>query len=376
MPFVIAVAADFATGDYWIIVLLLFGFFIPGLLIVFLCTWPYLLGETFNVQLLQVGMQVLYTIGAGGIDTICDIFGAKQFHPVNHSNRLGGYFVWATVMLSVGGLTAELVYSMIANVKVVAAFGSMLVCLVVASVLFLFGTKRYIVRKINKKDNLLTVRAAVESMRFWKKMDDGKLVVCRPGFEKVKESKGGHIRDDLVTAAMRLLMIIPVQGFFIPFNIALQQMSNMLITMSFAMSHPVMWTGSNMVFATSLPTFVLGIVANKYIYPYLNKKRIYLSTSRKICIGSVAWMLVYLSMVGVDHRIRRVYAETGEKINIGWQFFPYAIGSFGYIFGNPPQDELTFRLAPEEWKVLGNAINKVRWEPSLLFLCSSLCART
>jgi hypothetical protein len=201
-------------------------------------------------------------------------------------------------------------------------------------------------------------------------------VVCRPGFEKVKESKGGHIRDDLVTAAMRLLMIIPVQGFFIPFNIALQQMSNMLITMSFAMSHPVMWTGSNMVFATSLPTFVLGIVANKYIYPYLNKKRIYLSTSRKICIGSVAWMLVYLSMVGVDHRIRRVYAETGEKINIGWQFFPYAIGSFGYIFGNPPQDELTFRLAPEEWKVLGNAINKVRWEPSLLFLCSSLCART
>ena len=100
MPFVIAVAADFATGDYWIIVLLLFGFFIPGLLIVFLCTWPYLLGETFNVQLLQVGMQVLYTIGAGGIDTICDIFGAKQFHPVNHSNRLGGYFVWATVMLS------------------------------------------------------------------------------------------------------------------------------------------------------------------------------------------------------------------------------------------------------------------------------------
>lgn len=115
MPFVVAVFADFVTGDYWIILLLLFGFFIPGVLIVFLCAWPYLLGDTFNVQLLRVGMQVLYPIGSGGIDTICDIFGAKQFHPIQHSDRLGSYFIWATVMLAVGGVTAELVYSMIAN---------------------------------------------------------------------------------------------------------------------------------------------------------------------------------------------------------------------------------------------------------------------
>jgi len=359
MPFVVAVFADFVTGDYWIILLLLFGFFIPGVLIVFLCAWPYLLGDTFNVQLLRVGMQVLYPIGSGGIDTICDIFGAKQFHPIQHSDRLSSYFIWATVMLAVGGVTAELVYSMIANFKVLASFGSMLVCLTLASALFVFGTKRYIVRKINQKDNLATARAALESTFCWKKKsDDDKMVLCPPGFAKVKESNGGKIRDDLVTAALRLLLIIPVQGFFIPFNVALQQMSNTLIPMSFAMNHPKYWTGSNMVFANSSTVFVLGIVSNKYIYPSLQKRNIYLSTSHKICIGSIAWVLVYLSMVGVDHRIRRVYEETGEKISIGWQFIPYAIGSVGYIFGNPPQDELTYRLAPEEWKVLGNAINK------------------
>jgi hypothetical protein len=29
------------------------------------------------VGLLRVGMQILYTVGIGGVDTICDIFGAK-----------------------------------------------------------------------------------------------------------------------------------------------------------------------------------------------------------------------------------------------------------------------------------------------------------
>ena len=277
MPFVVAIFADFVTGDYWIILLLLFGFFIPGVLIVFLCAWPYLLGDTFNVQLLRVGMQVLYPIGSGGIDTICDIFGAKQFHPIQHSDRLSSYFIWATVMLAVGGVTAELVYSMIANFKVLASFGSMLVCLTLASALFVFGTKRYIVRKINQKDNLATARAALESTFCWKKKsNDDKMVLCPPGFEKVKESNGGKIRDDLVTAALRLLLIIPVQGFFIPFNVALQQMSNTLIPMSFAMKHPKYWTGSNMVFANSSTVFVLGILSNKYIYPSLQKRNIYL----------------------------------------------------------------------------------------------------
>jgi hypothetical protein len=77
LPFIIALFADMGLGDYWAILIILLVFFLPGILIIFLCAWPYLLGDTFNVPLLRIGMQLLYTIGSGGIDTICDVFGAK-----------------------------------------------------------------------------------------------------------------------------------------------------------------------------------------------------------------------------------------------------------------------------------------------------------
>ena len=112
------------------------------------------------------------------------------------------------------------------------------------------------------------------------------------------------------------------------------------------------------VFSNSSSSTLVGILAIKCFYPYLNKKNIHLSTCRRVAIGSFFWVLTYLSMAGVDHRIRRVYEETGEEISIGWQFFPYFLAAFGFIFTVPPQDVLAFRVAPSEWKVFGNAVYK------------------
>jgi hypothetical protein len=151
-------------------------------------------------------------------------------------------------MAGVGGLTAELGYSMIANFKLTPAFGAMFVVLAAATTIFIFGTKRYIVRKRDRKANLATIGAAVEST-FCLKRDkaNNRFEACLPGFDKLKESKGGHIKDELVTAAFRLLLIVPIQGFFIPINLGFQQMTNVLIPMSFSMNHPKYWTGTNMV---------------------------------------------------------------------------------------------------------------------------------
>ena len=113
-----------------------------------------------------------------------------------------------------------------------------------------------------------------------------------------------------------------------------------------------------MVVVISSHVVLFGILANKFFYPYLGKRNIHLSTAHRVSIGSCFWALVFLVMIGIDRRLRRVYDETGEMISIGWQYFPYAIGALAFVFTMPPQDAITYRVAPSEWKVLGNAFNK------------------
>jgi hypothetical protein len=122
------------------------------------------------------------------------------------------------------------------------------------------------------------------------------------------------------------------------------------------------------------PTWNPGF--SKFFYPYLEKKNIKLSTAHQVAIGSVVMALMYLSLLGIDHRMRRVYAETGEMISIGWQYSPYAIGGLGAIFTLPPQDAITYRVAPSEWKVLGNAVNKFMQQGISNFICLALYKRT
>ena len=145
-------------------------------------------------------------------------------------------------------MTATLVYSMIANFKVTPAFGAMFILLLAATVLFIYGTKRYIIRKVDWRANTLTLRAIIASLFCWKKDNStDRVVACAPGFDKLKVSNGGWIKDDLVTAAFRLLLIVPVQGFFIPVNLGVQQFVMLMLPMSLSMNHPKMWSGTNMV---------------------------------------------------------------------------------------------------------------------------------
>jgi hypothetical protein len=80
VPFLVGLAADCITGDYWVLIIVLFVFFVPGAILIFLSSWPFLLGGgTFPHRALKTGMLYLYPVGGGGVDTIGDIFGAKQF---------------------------------------------------------------------------------------------------------------------------------------------------------------------------------------------------------------------------------------------------------------------------------------------------------
>ena len=187
--------------------ILLIVFLLPGILIITLCAWPYQLGDTFPLHLYRIGFQILVLIGNGGLDAIVDIFGAKQYHPIVHARQLDSYFVWSTVATGAGMAAATLINSMIANVKLTVSFGLMTITLFISAVLFVYGTIRYIVRRNKMKDNVLTARAMLSAALCWKRTEQGQVVACPPGFNKVKQSRGGGVRDDLVTAARRLALV-------------------------------------------------------------------------------------------------------------------------------------------------------------------------
>lgn len=361
VPFVVGVAADCLIGDYWASIIVLIVFFVPGSLLIFLSSWPNLLGGgTFPFKVFKTGMIYLYPMGGGGVDTLLDIFAAKQYHPLLQDDQIEKFFIWAFVANAAGGTLATVGFAMIANVSITGSFFFMLLMISIATFLFCVYSKRYVVRRLQHKWILLTWRAALESVFCWKKSSEegGKIVPALPGFEKVKETKGGNVRDDLVDAAKRLLMIIPVQGIFIPFSIPYTQVLTFMIPQSFSMSHPPLWSGTSMSTVMNISSVLAGISANKFFYPYLERKNIVFCTTRRVALGASLLTVSYLVMYGVDQKIRRVYADSGDMISIGWQGFVYGIMGIAYVFFLPPMDELTFRVAPNEYKVLGNAINK------------------
>ena len=78
-------------------------FYIPGLLLVSLTTFPNLLGPTFNTKVLSAGLLGLMPIGTGFIKSIVNVFGAKQFHPLQ-SRQVESYYVNFYVAINIGAL--------------------------------------------------------------------------------------------------------------------------------------------------------------------------------------------------------------------------------------------------------------------------------
>jgi POT family proton-dependent oligopeptide transporter len=89
-------------------------FYIPGLLLVSLTTFPNLLGPTFNTKVLSAGLLGLMPIGTGFIKSIVNVFGAKQFHPLQ-SRQVESYYVNFYVAINIGALIGGILVPIIAQ---------------------------------------------------------------------------------------------------------------------------------------------------------------------------------------------------------------------------------------------------------------------
>ena len=91
-PFIGGIVADGLLGDYFGIIAGISIFYLPGLLVIALVTFPGLLGSTFNMTALRVGMLGLMPIGTGFIKSLVNVFGAKQVCIIQYDSFCYGVF--------------------------------------------------------------------------------------------------------------------------------------------------------------------------------------------------------------------------------------------------------------------------------------------
>ncbi|KAL7524676.1 hypothetical protein ACHAWF_001064 [Thalassiosira exigua] len=93
-PFIGGIVANGVLGDYYNF---LFGatfLYLPVLILIALCSYPYALGSVFDLSALRASMLVLYPLGAGFIKVAVNVLGAKQFNPILHKDFIESYYVW------------------------------------------------------------------------------------------------------------------------------------------------------------------------------------------------------------------------------------------------------------------------------------------
>ncbi len=93
MPFVGAIVADSLLGNFWTILLFSLAFYLPGLILIALSSYPGLVSATFPMTMVQVAMLALYPMGAGAIKACVNVMGAQQYHPVVQKAQIERFYV-------------------------------------------------------------------------------------------------------------------------------------------------------------------------------------------------------------------------------------------------------------------------------------------
>lgn len=339
MPFVGGILADGILGDYWTIVVGTAIFYIPGLLLLALTTVPNLLGPTFSQSILKAGMIVLYPVGAGFLNAVLNVFGAKQYHPVLQADMIEAYFVNFFMAYNVGALAGGVALPLVAQVRITAAYAIPVGAMVLGLLTFVLGTFRYVKVTPRKDAQLKTLRVI------------GTPLACRP-VDSTKKSKGGTLDDGFVDGVKSLLAVIPMAALTVPFNIAYSQIVSVFSVQGMTMRSAGFIDSAMMMNFDAVSVLICGTVVGGYLYPTLTKRHIRLAIAHKFAIGTVLGCTSILASIAVDMAIHR----HPDKISILWQIPQYMIIGGGEIFTIATAFETAFVFAPPEHKSLAAAL--------------------
>lgn len=362
-PFLGGIVADGWLGDFWGIVTGVVVFYLPGLLLIALSVFPYLLGSTFPTTILKIGFLGLMPIGTGFIKSLVNVFGAKQFHPLLQAPQISSYYTLFYVIINIGSLIATFVVPTLAHKSLEIAYFIPFVSMSVGFLIFVSFSARYVKRPPEKKALFSTLGLLGKRVGQCKSMDLS------------KESNGGNLNDTFVDGVKRLLLVVPVTGLIIPFSMVYNQMNTVFVLQGQAMKAAGYFDESFMSVFDTIACILMGVFAGSFLYPTLTKRGIHLPLTYRYAIGSCFAALAMLSGIILDSVIRsRFNNHNGERISVFWIAFSYFLVGMGEVLANSAAYEATFAIAPKEQKGLASAINLFMMGSMSGFICNGIQA--
>jgi len=341
-PFIGGIVADGLFGDYLNILLGTTLLYLPGLILIALCSYPYVLGQEFNTTALHVGMLVLWPLGAGFIKSVVNVLGAKQYHPVLQREMVESYYISFYMVINIGALLGGIILPVVAEHNVAAAYTIPAVALFIGLVAFVLGSRRYVKAK-PRKDALYKTLKALASPLTCKRLDSQ------------KQTNGGPLKDSFVDGIKNLLLVFPCTCLILPFSIAYNQMTTVFMIQGNAMKSGV-FDPSLMQNFDSISVLVNGLIYQRYIHPYFS--RISMKTTHKFAIGTFFGLLALLTAVIIDYQIHSKYNGDGQPVvNILWQIPAFFFVGAGEILTIALAYDVTFAIAPKAQKGLASGIN-------------------
>uniref|UniRef100_A0A7S0GC59 Major facilitator superfamily (MFS) profile domain-containing protein n=1 Tax=Proboscia inermis TaxID=420281 RepID=A0A7S0GC59_9STRA len=107
--------------------------------------------------------------------------------------------------------------------------------------------------------------------------------------------------------------------------------------------------------ADTLSVLLFGNIITRLILPAFASRGIKVPTNYKFAAGTSLGALAILSSIVIEHNIKKHYFETGDKISILWQVFPYMFIGAGEILSFAAAFEIAFVIAPAKDKALASA---------------------
>jgi len=255
-PFIGGVLADGVFGDFWGIIFGTSCLYIPGLLIIALCSYPYLLGNSFDVNALRAGMLVLWPLGMGFIKSIVNVFGAKQYHPKFQSSLIESYYISFYIVINIGSLLGGIVIPIVAQSNVSIAYTIPVAALGLGLIIFCLGSRRYVKAKPDRKALWTSLWILVSPLFTCKKIDSN------------KESEGGKIKDTYVDGLKNLLLVFPATCLILPFSLVYNQMTTVFIVQGFAMRSVGFVDRKSCMFLLPFQCHTHLIFSSSYMYGY------------------------------------------------------------------------------------------------------------
>ena len=345
-PFLVAIIADSFIGNYLTLLVFSIGAYLPGLIIIALTAYPYLLSETFPTKVLKIAMYVFIPLGSGAIVSCVSVFGAQQFHPTRQISQIESYFIYFYIFSSCGTLIGGMILPVLLQSS--AFVGYMLVagCYLLAVIVFVLGNYhyQYVKMKSQGRNNMQVLSILCNA-------------VCGRGIARQKVSNGGKYSDMVVQTVMKLSDVIPVTMLALPFNIIFSQT---LITIP---AQGIVMAKSGFVDSLWVQNFnhitviVIGALLSEKLYPYLEKQEKGLELSSKYVIGAVFGSLAMLWSIIIDVMIVNKYSQDGVAISILWQAPTYMLLGAGEVFTICSAYDAAFNVSPNNLKVLAFGIN-------------------